>query len=103
MRGTAPLEVSFLRKTNGRFGFAARIADRRVTAAGLSIDGRRALTTGSVTILVSSGAWNDAALYGAAPNGSSHALEWLGSPPKDPVTLPSAAERTFLLRAARTR
>lgn len=103
VRGTAPLEVSFLRSSNGRFGFAARSAGRRVTAAEVNIDGMHAQAAGSVTILVSSGAWNDATLYGAAPIGSSHALEWLGSPPRDPVTLPSAAERTFLLRAARTR
>jgi len=103
VRGTAPLELSLLRRTNGRFGYCARIAGERVDAAATSLDGRRALARGSVTILVSSGAWNDAALYGAAPNGSQHALEWLGSPPRDPVTLPSAAERTLLLRAARTR
>lgn len=103
VRGSAPLEVSFLRRTNGRFGYAARLAGHRVPAAELDIDGMRAQAKGSVTILVSSGAWNDAALYGAAPNSSLHALEWLGSPPRDPVTLPSAAERTFLLRAARTR
>jgi hypothetical protein len=103
VRGTAPLELSLLRRTNGRFGYCARIAGERVGAAATSLDGRRALARGSVTILVSSGAWNDAALYGAAPNGSQHALEWLGSPPREPVTLPSAAERTLLLRAARNR
>lgn len=102
-RGTAPLEISLQRRTNGRIGYCARIGGQRVAPSATRIDGRKALAQGSVTILVSNGAWNDAALYGAAPNGSAHALEWLGSLPRDPVVLPSAAERTLLLRAARTR
>lgn len=103
VRGTAPLAIRLMRSANGRFGYCARIGGERIGLAHTRIDGQQAVAQGSVTILLSSGAWNDATLYGAAPQDSQHALELLGSPPRDPVTLPSAAERSLLLRAARIR
>ncbi len=102
VRGTEPLEVRVLRRAGGELGFCGRLDGARVPAAAVRVDGERALRAGSVTILLSAGAWNDPALYGAAPESAGCALRLLGTPPTAPVRLPSADEQRTLLRAART-
>jgi len=100
VRGAAPLEMRLERKPHAQFGYCARVAGERIGPEQTRIDGFRAITAGEVTILLSGGAWNDAALYGAAPEGHPLGLRLLGKPPAHEVTLPSLAEREFLLRAA---
>lgn len=102
VRGTEPLEVRVLRRAGGELAFAGRLDGDRVTASGVRADGERARRDGSVTILLSAGAWNQPALYGAAPESARCALRLLGAPPTAPVVLPSAEEQRTLIRAART-
>ncbi|MCA8979216.1 MAG: hypothetical protein H6831_16775 [Planctomycetes bacterium] len=102
-RGEAPLVARILRSAGGELAFRAELGGVRVGASETRVDRKRAVAAGEVTILLSAGVWNDATLYGARPQGPALGLELLGPPPSAPITLPSAAERRFLLRASRTR